>query len=497
MTPPITCRKTTIYSYLEVHDPEYPRLEELWQYLDEALSYDVQNAFFIKTTSKKKYVQDMWDGKKHLFSIKTGRFLSGLLPYVESALKEFNIPYDIVDIRPQYSPQPLNMLSSKFEAREYQSKALKALLKHKRGILFARPRSGKSLVEIMLHNKLGLTPHLSICQSLDIAYQTKRKFEEFLPGVSVGIIGDGQVDIQDVTIATIQSLAAAYTKPYKVARKEKKEKVINRDSLKQKVKDLVEKSKVVWVDEAHHSPADIYKFILENKIYSAEYVIGSSGTPFREDNTDKYIEGLLGPVVFEIDYSTLIDAEFLVAPTIHLIKLPKEFEDSNEYYATIYKKGIVENKTRNAIIQRIAQNLNNKGQTCMILVTKKNHGRLLEGMIKGSKFLHGESKDREETWEKLRRKKLKTLITTLGDEGVDLPNLDANIIASGGESAIKVFQRLRCMTAFGKGTKNEKKHAIVVDFLDPCKYLKRHSRKRKRLYLSEPSFRVVVRDGKK
>ena len=74
---------------------------------------------------------------------------------------------------------------------------------------------------------------------------------------------------------------------------------------------------------------------------------------------------------------------------------------------------------------------------------------------------------------------------------MDVPCLAATIIAAGGESAIKVFQRLRCLTPF-----EGKTHAIVVDFIDPYKYLKSHSRKREKLYKSEPSFRITYKEVK-
>lgn len=483
---------TTLYSQLIVLSTEHPHLQELWDYLNESLSYEVQNSFFIKQTSKKAFVRDYWDGRVRLFNVKSGKFLTGFLPYVKDALKVYDIPYSEEDIRPVYTKQKVGELVD-IEPREYQIEALNTLLQNKRGILWASPRAGKTLVSIMLYHELGLTPFLSICQSLDIAYQTKLKFEKFLPEVKVGIIGDGEIDIQDITIATIQSITSAYDKQYDVKKNEKKERPIKVEE-KQKVRDLIEHAKIVWADECHHCTSSTWKFILENKVFSAEYVIGCSGTPYREDNTGKLLEGLIGPIIYEIGYSTLIKHGFLVPPTIHLIKIPKDSNVVEKFYATVYKEGIVENKLRNDIIKRIAENLNKRGKSCMILVSKLNHGNILQDLITDSIFLHGTSTNREEVWEDLRNKKLLTLITTLGDEGVDLPSLDATIIAAGGESAIKVFQRLRCLTPY-KQDGYEKKHSIIVDFIDSNKYLKTHSNKRKKLYLSEPSFKVVIRKG--
>jgi len=481
-----TLKVKTIFSQLTPVDTNYPGMTEVWSYLDALLSYEVHNSHFIKAMSNKRFIQEQWDGHNHLFSVKTGKFLTGLLPYVEEALKQYSIPYNIEDDRMEYVPQPIPGLI--LESRPYQEDAVQISQKLKRGIIWARPRSGKTIMEIMLVQRLGILPVLSLCQSIDIAKQTIEKFSQFLPSVKVGLIGDGECDIQPITVATIQSVSAAYDIKEKIPKKQMEQ--IPALARKLDIQRLVETAKFVWVDECHHAVSATHKYILQNKVYSAEYILGCSGTPFREDNTNMLLEGLLGPIIYEIDYSKLIDSGYLVRPTVHLIKMPKviPFEDKT-VYATIYKQAIVDNKLRNDAIAKIAHSLKDRGKTCMILVTKIKHGKALASLIPSAKFSYSKSADRASLWHQLRIGKLPILITTLGDEGIDIPSLGATIIASGGESAIKVFQRLRCLTpAEGK------EYAIVVDFLDPYKYLRRHSKKRERLYKSEASFRITYKE---
>ena len=482
-----TLKVNTIFSQLVPLDIDYPGFVEMWSYLDAFLSYEIHNSFFIKAMSNKQFIREQWDGRNHLFSVKTGKFLTGLLPYVEEALKQYKIPYDIEDDRMIYQQQPLSGLS--LEPRPYQDDAVNIAYALKRGIIWARPRSGKTIMEIMLVQRLGITPVLSICQSIDIARQTVEKFNQFLPSVKVGLIGDGECDIQPITVTTIQSLSAAYNIKEKIPKKQMEK--IPALAKKLDIQRMVETAKFVWVDECHHAVSSTHKYILQNKIYSAEYILGCSGTPFREDNTNMLLEGLLGPIIYEIDYSKLIDTGYLVRPTVHLIKLPKIIQFDNEAYASIYRQAIVENSLRNNTIANIAYSLKSQGKTCMILVTKLKHGKALADLIPCAKFSYSKSKDRASLWHQLRVGKLPVLITTLGDEGIDIPALDATIIASGGESAIKVFQRLRCMTPY-----EGKNHAIVIDFMDPYKYLRRHSKKREKLYKSEPRFRITYKEVK-
>lgn len=646
----------TIFSQLSPLDADYPGFVEVWSYLDAFLSYEIHNSFFIKAMSNKEFVRDQWDGRNHLFSVKTGKFLTGLLPYVKEALQQYNIPYTIEDDRMEYVKQSISGLI--LESRPYQENAVDMAYTLKRGILWMRPRSGKTIVEIMLVQRLGLMPALSICQNIDIARQTIAKFNQFLPKVKVGLIGDGECDIQPITVATIQSLSAAYDIKEKIPKKQMEK--IPALAKKLDIQHMVETAKFVWVDECfpkgvkvltavdsymsiekivenpqvtqvlsydlkthqivqkrilrkikvqksrklmhieidvdgqiktlnctrnhkiwttngyaaaedltvgdevkyfgtfdnaqkifvcpecglagyngqrigihrqvhtarvvkvrkfreaatvynleiedthnyfangilvsncHHATSSTHKYILQNKIYSAEYILGCSGTPYREDNTNMLLEGLLGPIIYEIDYSKLIDTGYLVRPTIHLVKIPKIIQfGSNASYPSIYSQAVVENGLRNGTIARIAHSLKDRGKTCMILVNKINHGKILAKLIPCAKFSYSKSKDRASLWHQLKVGKLSVLITTLGDEGIDIPSLGATIIASGGESAIKVFQRLRCLTPHG-----EKHHAIVVDFMDPYKYLSRHSKKREKLYRSEPSFRITYKEVK-
>ena len=485
MIPSARLEIKTLVSKLIPLDMNAPNMSNLWVHLDQFLSYEIHNSFFMKAMSNKAYIRDIWDGREHLFNAKRGTFLTGLLPYVMEAIKQFDILIEVVDDRPEYSPEPTSHQVIGIDIRQYQEDAVENCINSKRGIIWARPRSGKTIMEIMLVAKLNIFPVLSICQSIDVARQTVAKFEQFLPDIPVGLIGDGECNIQPITITTIQSLAAAYDIKEKIPKNELER--TPQQSKKLAIQNLVETSKIVWVDECHHSASNTHKHVLQNKIWAAEYILGCSGTPFREDNTNLLMEGLLGPIIYEINYSKLIEGGHLVRPTIHIVKLPRsvDFDDSDLPYSTIYKKAISENSFRNDIISKIVRDLTRRGKTCMVLVSQVTHGKALAKLMPSAEFSYSKSKDREQLWQRLKTRMLPCLITTLGDEGVDIPSLDATIIAAGGISAIKVFQRLRCLTPY-KG----KKHAIVVDFMDPYKYLRKHSKKREMLYKSEPSFIV-------
>lgn len=106
--------------------------------------------------------------------------------------------------------------------------------------------------------------------------------------------------------------------------------------------------------------------------------------------------------------------------------------------------------------------------------------------------MHGqiETAVRREWLDDLERKLRPVLVaTTLADEGLDLPSLDGLILAGGGKSPTRAYQRIGRALRPAPG----KAGAEVLDFFDPAPYLEDHSLARLALYRHEPAFDVETR----
>lgn len=454
--------------------------DDVKEELRSQLSYDVQGAYFIRMHSKKNL--SMWDGKQYLINAQN-IFYTGFLPRVKGILDSFKCKYETRDMR-GYSIDRLP-----FKLRDYQEDALVTLIREKRGILYMVPRSGKTIIDIASTLILKPYPKVFFCRSLDIAYQTIEKYKEFAPSVNVGLIGDGNVNIEDVTLVTIQSAVSAYGEKYKWKKGEKKEKPVIKKERKN-VQYLIEKARFVTYDEAHHVSSSVSQFLFD-RILSAEYVIGLSGTPWREDNTDLLLEGLIGPIIYEASYSFLIKRGYLVAPTIYFVMVPPMHFPKKVSYSAVYKDYIVENTVRNVYVKRVAEGLLKKGFLVLVVVREIKHGKILSEMISDSVWLYGEDKTsrRNEVWNDFRNKKIGILITTLADEGMDIPRLGVVVNAAGSKSSTLAHQRLRMLTPY----KNKDK-AIFVDFLDDAPYLSTHSKSKIKLYKREEEFKVIIKE---
>lgn len=71
-------------------------------------------------------------------------------------------------------------------------------------------------------------------------------------------------------------------------------------------------------------------------------------------------------------------------------------------------------------------------------------------------------------------------------EGLDVPILDCLILAGGGRSSTRAFQRIGRVLRLYEG----KERAIAFDFEDYTPMLRRHSKIRKKLYLQEPKWEI-------
>ena len=84
-----------------------------------------------------------------------------------------------------------------------------------------------------------------------------------------------------------------------------------------------------------------------------------------------------------------------------------------------------------------------------------------------------------------------TISTSIFDEGVDVKPLQVMIQAGSGKSMTRALQRVgRVLRPYTYPDGTKKTEAIVVDFMDHCRYMLGHSKKRLKIYQTEPEFNI-------
>tara|TARA_B100000131_G_C18120639_1_gene612799 strand:- start:951 stop:2468 length:1518 start_codon:yes stop_codon:yes gene_type:complete len=438
-----------------------------------------------------------WDGKIRLLS-KSMRFPIGLLNKAADFFDEHNIKYEIEDRRPTIaygSPVPIN--TSNYSLRKYQEDVLSASKKAESGIIRVATGGGKSLIIASLVASYNI-PSVVYVIGIELLYQMKKTIENAY-GIECGVVGGGECDVsKDVTIMTIWSAAAAFNKKAKVSDNDVTQdsssqiKKLNKAAVRKKVED----AQLFIFDECQYAASETLQF-LHRASTAARHRFLLSGTPWRDSGDDILIDAVAGEKFCDISATKLINLNYLVPPDIHFINVPV-MRGVGKKYHDVYKNYIVENEDRNKLICKAASKLVKAGKKVLILVVRVQHGRTLMKKLEDDfnvKFLDGakSAKERMSTIEDVKDGKIDILIASkIFDQGVDIPELDALILAGSGKSSGRALQRIGRVIRPCDG----KKKAIVVEFFDNCKYLRDHSEARIKIYKSEPGFNIKMPKNK-
>jgi superfamily II DNA or RNA helicase len=451
--------------------------------LHETLAYHPNNYFF-----SIPYQNGNWDGFNRMYNSTKHRFRSGLLDWVSDLLQALGYDIEVLG-KPEFTE--FVQQSFTYTLRPYQIQSVNAILLNRFGILQSPPRSGKTTIAAAVIDSERKFPTIFFCRSIDLAHQTVGVLQKLIQGVTIGIVGDGEVNICDVTVVTIQSAYYTYNKKYDVSKKEKEEKDLDVED-KIAVRFLIESSKIVFMDEAHEVSGNSCKFILD-KCINVELKVGLTATPFEGEEEDVKIEEIIGSVFYKIGFSTLIRDGYLLRPTIYMYKLPK-LKLGDLPYISMYKRAVAENEFLNQLIKNIVEVITSYGHSIVIQTEYRNHSKALAAYLNvpyliGQGGPEKETVKREELLRQLRDKEILCLVSTVIEQGIDVRSLNYTINLVGGTRFRRTFQRIRSITP-----DEAKQTCGVIDFYFQCKYLDKHSKLRKKFYLSEPEFIFEERD---
>jgi len=357
--------------------------------------------------------------------------------------------------------------------------------------------SGKSFVISSIVAKYNI-PTIVYVIGIELLHQMKQTIESAY-GIECGVVGGGECDIsKQVTIMTIWSAASAFNKKVKITDNDttldskKHTNALN----KAMVRKRVQEAQLFIFDECQYAASETLQFLHRASV-SAKHRFLFSGTPWRDTGDDILIEAVSGPKIVDVSATFLIKNGYLVRPKIYFLDVPV-MRGVGKNYHDVYKNYIVENDDRNDLILKSARKLVKEGKKVLILVVRVGHGNVLMDKLSDEfrvKFLDGakSSKNRMDSIREMKDGKLDILIASkIFDQGVDIPELDALILAGSGKSSGRALQRIGRVIRRSKG----KAEAIVVEFFDNCKYLRDHSDARIKVYKSEPGFEIKIQKNK-
>ena len=339
-------------------------------------------------------------------------------------------PYDLVwrlGVE-NFDTPPLLSLTEKLDCnitlKDYQQECMDKLIDEPRGIFISPPGTGKTVMALWLMAQLNLKT-LIIVNSIYLLNQWREECEKFL-NYKPGIIGDGEYEVKEITIASFQSLR-------------KEERLI-------KVRD---KFSFVIVDECHRVPANTFKTVLSN--LTAYWKLGITGTYRRKDRLEFVADWMLSAKKVTNNYDDTLKPSVLIVSTG--ISLP----DSDGYTDCLNNL-----EDDMMLIDKIDYMVKKCGEDRhqLIISFRLATVDILSARFPDAIIVTGQT-DRDER-KNLNERVLdkKIIISTTLQEGVNIPNLDTIHLIHPNNNLPMLEQRIKRINRPVDGKKNP----FVIDY---------------------------------
>ena len=386
----------------------------------------------------------------------------GLKSSVLDTLTKNGIKYQVNE---EHADKPILIAyKEKINLYDYQEKAVNKMLGADNGILVSPCGSGKTRMGIDLIGKRAQKT-LWLTHTTDLLNQSKKSFQSFYKN-KVGTITGGKVNIQDITFATVQTMAKLDLNRYK------------------------DEWGLIIVDECHRATGGASKVKMFYKVITslnAKYKYGLTATiedkPNSIESTPFHI---IGDKIHEILESDVKRVNADIIPI--MMPTPVSTDYLKPDYTIDYMKltdYLVDNELRNRII--FDEMLKYKGNHNIILSTRLRHLDTFKEMFDKlgieSRLLTGKEKQavRDEVIEDFKQGKFRYILSNyqLAKEGLDLPIADTlHLIFPIKDKTALIQSKGRVERLHPNKTK-----AQVIDYVDiQIGYLKRIYKQRRNIF---------------
>ncbi len=237
----------------------------------------------------------------------------GFLPYLQ---EKFDVEITNKVDYPKPKPYPWYRRMD-MSPHPYQSGSIEELIKIKHGNVELCTGAGKSLIILIIAQKLGLKTIIMV-PSTSIFTEMVERFQHYFGQSAIGMIGDGKKKFgKNFTICISDSLANL-----KPGTKEYEE---------------VSKAQVLLADESHTIPAETLESVCHGVLKDIPYRFFLSGTQTRGDGTEKLLKAIIGKTVYKLSTEEAIKGGYICDHSFKILPV----DTSNQ---TFYSQDALEMK---------------------------------------------------------------------------------------------------------------------------------------------------------
>ena len=335
----------------------------------------------------------------------------------------YDADYPVVDDRDLETGDPVEMTLTT-DLREYQQGWVDRFVENGSGVYVGPPGSGKTVAALATITEIG-GETLILVPSRELAGQWREELTTHttIDPADIGEYHGGQKEIRPVTIATYQTAGMDAHRGLFDSRK----------------------WGLICYDEAHHITAPVFA---RSAALQAKHRLGLSATPVRETGNEEEIYTLIGPPI-GADWDALFEAGFVAEPEVEIRYVPWRDELARNAYVSAdgreRRRLAAENPAKIEEVRSLLAE--HPGKKALVFVDYLDQGAAIAEAL-DLPFISGETPhmERRRLFERFQTSTKQEVQGTSGsaaapldalvvsrvaDEGIDLPNAEVAIVASG------------------------------------------------------------------
>ncbi|QKG93653.1 DEAD/DEAH box helicase [Halorubrum salinarum] len=332
----------------------------------------------------------------------------------------YDAGYPVEDDRDLETGDPVE-IELTTDLRDYQETWVETFLDRKSGVYVGPPGSGKTVAAIATIAAVG-GETLILVPSRELAEQWREELLDHstVDPADIGLYHGGTKDVRPVTIAT-----------YQIAGMDRHRSLFDSREWG-----------LICFDEAHHITAPVFSRSAE---LQAKHRLGLSATPVSETGSEEEIYTLIGQPI-GADWDALFEAGFVQEPEVEIRYVPWRDEMARNEYAAAdgreRRRLAAENPAKIEEIRYLLAA--HRDKKALVFVEYLDQGEAIADAL-GVPFVSGETPhhERAELFRRFRAEReddgsggddgdlAALVVSRVGDEGIDLPNAELAVVASG------------------------------------------------------------------